>query len=68
MRQLVTEAGYYNGEFLKPGQHFEDGSEGLNLEKMSKDELLAEAEKRNVTSISASNTKAEIIAALTEKD
>jgi hypothetical protein len=63
-RKLVTEAGYYNGEFLKPGQHFDDGAGDINLEKMTKEELLAEAEARNVSSVTASNTKAEIIAAI----
>lgn len=61
-RKLVTEAGYYNGEFLKPGQHWDDTE--ADLEKMTKEQLLAEAEAKGVATVTAANTKAEIIAAI----
>lgn len=70
--QIVTEAGFYNGVFMKPGQHYDDSiadgeSAGASLDKLSKDELLAEAQRRDVTGVNASNTKAEIIAAIEAK-
>lgn len=74
MGKMVTEAGFYDGKYRKAGQyHSGPGSDDLadepegdgknKLNKMSKDELVAEAEKRGVE-LKANATKAEIIAAL----
>lgn len=67
-RKLVTEAGYYDGQFLKPGQHYgtdDDEKEGSDevSEKMTKEELLAIAAERGVE-IDPAKTKAEIVAAI----
>lgn len=66
--KLVTEPGFYNGRFLKPGASYEDGAASpdlvaSDLEAKSKDELLAEAASRGLT-VKPSDTKAEIISAL----
>lgn len=70
--KLVTEAGYYNGKFLKAGMSYsEDGvSEGgkdvpheVKLSSLNKEELIAEAKARGIE-VDAANTKAEIIAAI----
>lgn len=74
MGEMVTKAGFYDGKFRKAGQYHsgpksddivvENGGEGAaDLDKMTKDELVAEAEKRGVE-VKASDTKAEILAAL----
>ena len=69
-QRLVTEAGFYNGEFLKPGQHYEDdGGETASTvvsESLTKDELLAIAADRGVEA-NASMTKAEIVAVINAK-
>ncbi|WP_375261850.1 hypothetical protein [Palleronia sp.] len=69
----VTKPGFYDGVFRKAGQHASDeaiaaasadaGAEKLDLDKMSKDELIAEAERRGVE-ISSGATKAQIVEAL----
>ena len=67
----VTTPGFYNGKFMKAGQHYDDtnpeavveGEASSDLDKMTKDELLAEAEKQGVE-VKSSDTKAEILAAL----
>ena len=77
---IVTEAGFYNGKFLKAGQFDKaeveatatgvdvaPGENGaVDLDAMTKDELLAEAKKRNVE-VKATDTKAEIIKVLEAK-
>ena len=74
---IVTEPGFYNGRFLKAGQFADAEKEvvatgvgepaatnaPVELSAMSKDELVAEAEKRGVE-VKAGDTKAEIIKAL----
>ncbi|MFC5760528.1 Rho termination factor N-terminal domain-containing protein [Rhizobium sp. GCM10022189] len=69
-RRLVTEAGFYNGEFLKPGQHYEgndDEAEHAEVtDRLTKDELLAIAADRGVEA-NADMTKAEIVAAINAK-
>lgn len=63
-RQLVTEAGFYGGQFLKPGQHCDDGEAGESVsEKLPKEELLSIAATRGLE-IDASKTKAEIVATI----
>lgn len=70
--KVVTEAGFYNGKFLKAGMSYDDEgvSEGgtdvphkVDLGSLTKDELIAEAKARGVE-VDASKTKAEIIAAI----
>ncbi|MEV4609768.1 hypothetical protein MRBLMR1_004867 [Neorhizobium sp. LMR1-1-1.1] len=62
--KTVTEAGFYGGKFLKPGQTYgSDEVEEKKLDRMNKDELLAEATARNVE-VDPSKTKAEIIFAI----
>ena len=75
---IVTEPGFYNGKFLKGGQfsepQVEDVRTGISvdasdagsvpdLDKMTKDELVAEAERRGIE-VKTSDTKAEIAAVL----
>ncbi|MBO9125464.1 MULTISPECIES: hypothetical protein [unclassified Rhizobium] len=69
MTKLVTEAGYYNGKFLKAGMtmpeipdHAADDAV-VNLASLNKDDLVAEAKKRTIE-VDPSKTKAEIIAAI----
>jgi hypothetical protein len=71
--KIVTEPGFYNGRFLKPGMSYatseakaepEDTPPG-ELAAMNKDQLLAEAERRGID-VDRNNTKAEIVAALTD--
>lgn len=64
--KTVTEAGFYGGKFLKPGQTYEADSvetEDKKLDRMNKEELLAEAKARGVE-VDPAKTKAEIIAAI----
>ena len=74
MGEMIAKAGFYDGKFRKAGQFHsgpasddivtgDSGENAPDLDKMTKDELVAEAEKRNVE-VKASDTKAEIIAAL----
>ncbi|CDZ43092.1 Hypothetical protein NGAL_HAMBI1146_58650 [Neorhizobium galegae bv. officinalis] len=66
--KLVTEAGFYNGRFLKAGQHYQTEGEASEVsDKLSKDELLSIAGKRGVE-VDATKTKAEIIAAIQAVD
>lgn len=60
---MATKSGFYGGKFVKAGQSIPDSEDDAELASMTKDELLAEAEQRNV-SASASMTKAEIIEAI----
>lgn len=66
-KHLVTEAGFYNGAFLKPGQHYDaDEVEPTAVEvsdRLTKDELLAIAAGRGIE-VNAGMTKAEIVAAI----
>ena len=71
-RKLVTEAGYYDGQFLKPGQHYgsdDDAKEGSDevSDKLTKDELLAIAAERGIE-VDPARTKAEIVAAIKAAD
>lgn len=60
----VTEPGYYSGRFLKAGQSYEDESPAeIDLEKLTKDELVALAAERSIE-VKSGDTKAEIIKAL----
>lgn len=66
--KLVTEAGYYNGKYLKAGMSYpsdgeNEGSEKVDLGSMTKDQLIAEAKARSIE-VDATKTKAEIIAAI----
>ena len=62
--KTVTEAGFYAGRFLKPGQAYEDESAGIgDLDKLTKDELIALASEQGVE-VKSSATKAEIILAI----
>lgn len=74
MGEMVSKAGFYDGKFRKAGQYhngprsddlkFEKGGgTSVDLGTMTKDELLAEAEKRGVE-VKASDTKADILGAL----
>ena len=74
MGKMVTEPGFYDGKFRQAGQFYNGpqsddilagagGGETVDLDKMTKDELLAEAERRGVE-VKPSDTKAEIIKAL----
>lgn len=63
-RRTVTTAGYYGGRFLAVGASYDAPDEPeTDLAKMTKAELLAEAERRGVE-VKADGTKAEILAAL----
>jgi hypothetical protein len=72
MGEMIAKAGFYDGKFRKAGQ-FHSGptsddiagteAPAADLDQMTKDELLAEAERRGVE-VKSSDTKAEIIAAL----
>ncbi|MBP0440683.1 hypothetical protein [Tianweitania sediminis] len=77
MGEMVTKAGFYDGKFRKAGQFhsgpqsddivMENGGEQpADLDKMTKDELVAEAGKRGVE-VKASDTKADIIKSLESK-
>lgn len=69
--KTVTEPGYYNGKFLKAGMSYDDNGvehgdaddQSVDLGKLTKDELIAEAQKRGIE-VDTSKTKAEIIAAI----
>jgi len=74
MGEMIAKAGFYDGKFRKAGQFHsgpasddivtEDGSENSpDLDGMTKDQLIAEAERRGVE-VRSSDTKAEIVAAL----
>jgi len=74
MGEMIAKAGFYDGKFRKAGQFHsgttsddivtaDGGESAADLDKMTKDELVAEAEKRGVE-VKSSDTKAEIIAAL----
>ncbi|NTF32310.1 hypothetical protein [Rhizobium skierniewicense] len=61
--KVVTEAGYYAGKFLKPGQSYEESEvdpEKVDLEKLSKEELMAEAVRQKIT-VPTGATKPEVI-------
>lgn len=64
---VVTEAGFYDGKFRKAGQSISGPLSGdiepADIEKLTKDELLAEAQRRGIE-VKPSDTKAEIIKAL----
>lgn len=64
---MVAKAGFYDGKFLKAGQtrpdKTEPGEPSAALGKMTKDELIAEADRLGV-SLPAGATKPEILAAL----
>ncbi|MBD9390134.1 hypothetical protein IB237_23315 [Agrobacterium sp. AGB01] len=60
---LVTEAGFYGGQFLKPGQTYraDDVDDAtVNIKDMNKDELVAEAVKRGIEPPSNA-TKADLV-------
>lgn len=68
--KMVTEPGYYNGKFLKPGMSYVEGQgkdggddDAVDLASMTKDQLLAEADRRGVD-VDRNKTKAEILAVL----
>jgi len=64
--ETVTEPGFYNGVFLKPGAAYEtDMTETAapKLDRLKKDELIALAKDRGIE-IDPSKTNAEIIAAI----
>lgn len=71
--KIATEPGYYNGKFLKAGTSYDDqaapeqaSAENLidtDLDKMTKEELIEEAQRRGVD-VKPSDTKADILAAL----
>lgn len=52
--KLVTEPGFYNGKYQKAGSHY------LDLDSMTKDELSAEAKRRNI-SFPVSANKADLL-------
>ncbi|MCM2396193.1 hypothetical protein NBH19_08890 [Rhizobium sp. S95] len=62
--KTVTEAGFYNGRFLRPGASYEAGE--VKIDRLNKGQLLALAAERGVE-VDASKTKAEIIAAIEAK-
>ena len=69
MGKMVTKVGFYDGKFRKPGQ-FHSGAmsddipaPAVDLDSMTKDELLAEAERRSVE-VKSGSTKAEILSAI----
>ena len=59
--KIAPVAGFYAGEFRKAGQGYVD--DAVALADMTKEQLLAEAEKRGVA-VKPSDSKAEIVAAL----
>jgi len=62
-QKVVTEAGFYAGKFLKPGQSYEGDDSSVDLNTLTKDELIAEASRLGIT-VSSSSTKADIVAAI----
>ncbi|GHA13399.1 hypothetical protein GCM10007989_05000 [Devosia pacifica] len=67
---MIAKSGFYGGKFYKAGQSVPDGQsteqdlpKDKPLDRMNKDELIAEAERRGVE-IKASDTKADILAAI----
>lgn len=68
-QKIVTEAGYYAGKFLKPGQFYEEGDvdlDEIDLDKLTKDELVAEAERRGIA-VPSGTTKADIVKLLSDQ-
>lgn len=73
MADMIAKSGFYDGKFRKAGQRHNgpasddvtttDDDRVKDLNAMTKDELIAEAEKRGVD-VKSSDTKADIIAAL----
>lgn len=73
MAEMIAKSGFYDGKFRKAGQrHSRRASDDVatagedqvvDLDAMTKDELIAEAERRGVE-VKSSETKAEILAAL----
>lgn len=66
--KIVTEAGFYAGKFLKPGQSYEEDEvnhEEVDLDKLSKDELMAEAARRKIE-VPSGSTKADIVKLLSD--
>ncbi len=74
MAGMIAKSGFYDGKFRKAGQRhsgpasddIDTGAgddQSVDLDAMTKDELIAEAEKRGVP-VKSSDTKAEILAAL----
>ncbi|MCK5934487.1 MAG: hypothetical protein KAG89_20230 [Fulvimarina manganoxydans] len=64
---VLTEPRMHEGRLLRPGQSIETSDHepaARDLDQMTKDELIAEAERRGVE-VQSSDTKAEIMAALT---
>lgn len=67
--KMITEPGFYGGRFRRAGESMADDEPAVPdeatpaLDKMSKAELLAEAERRGVA-VNDGDTKAEILAAL----
>jgi len=60
--KIATEAGFYAGEFRKAGQSYVD--DAVAIADMTREQLLAEAEKRGVT-VKPKASDAEIVDALT---
>ncbi|PZU19112.1 MAG: hypothetical protein DI589_22465 [Shinella sp.] len=60
--KTVTEAGFYDGQFLKPGASYEAKA----LEDMNKAELIEEATRLEIDTVGLT-TKAALIAAITAK-
>ena len=73
MADMIAKSGFYDGKFRKAGQRHsgpvsDDVSTAgqdqvVDLDAMTKDELIAEAAKRGVE-VKSSDTKAEILATL----
>ncbi|MCJ8517820.1 hypothetical protein ABID21_000664 [Pseudorhizobium tarimense] len=73
MADMIAKSGFYDGKFRKAGhRHSGPASDDVStagdeqvvdLDAMTKDELVAEAEKRGLE-VKSSDTKAEILAAL----
>lgn len=66
--KVVTDAGYYAGKFLKPGQSYEESEvdhEMVDLEKLSRKELIAEAGRQKI-GVPTGATEAEIIRLLSD--
>ncbi|SMD10045.1 hypothetical protein SAMN06297251_12729 [Fulvimarina manganoxydans] len=64
---VLTEPRIHEGRLLRPGQSIETSDHEpvvRDLDEMTKDELIAEAARRGVE-VKSSDTKAEIMAALT---